>query len=555
MNRILNTTYEQNDNHLKKEGLTHLNEYTLLQILVSDFPNETVFDTNTLKFIKYILNDNGIEEYDHKDMLNNTRYYDENMNTVNGHPSEDPMIIDYDISRHASEEIKAYLFYLDTISEIYNSAYEARMDDSGKMFEDEIRIKCRYYVDNGKIKLYTKDDYFEIPLSVERFGSESKITSVKLKTTQENVQNIFSVFETDITHHLSYLYGNDMKVIDRKYFQDIQMFFSLCRLKLMYFIIHSMKLKSIEHDNVEYIEIQENINDYINKHVSTIFVNFKDNLKSEIDSELEYNDGNSETYGMDIVNKSNKLKRINTSLKNHNDTLAKKKKLQSILKQEYSQISVVNIISKIVLVCTLFVAGVIIFYKQNSFSKMFLSLTLFGITLVIYFTILYIYDMMPNIETFENSMDAFAYNMVYDIEMDIKRNMWKHVNEINKSLMIKKMKNEYFKYDEYNTMMGMNIKDANLDLEIKSLQNKAIQANSEYIFQISIAIPFSMMMYNITNDILFSMFILIILFSISTFVYYLSIFKRVRTKAGQYYWSSISSENANRLSPSGVIIL
>lgn len=544
MTRIFNIMPEYADTNLQKD-IDELDEHTLMQILFSDFPNETIYDDNTKKYINYILKRTNIEEYNHDDMLNNTVYYGDNMNILsNKNPKSEPTIVDYDISRYASDEINAYLFYLDVVSEIYNSSYETQFDDNGKMFQDEIQIKCRYYSENGKVQLYQEGDYFPVTLKIKRQGIEGNVIDIDPYTEGKYVAGLFKNFQLDIMHHLTYLYGNDMKVIDRKYFRDVKCFFSLCRLKLMYFVIHSLKLQSLQYDDINYAQIQHDIDTFTRGDVYAIFVNFKQSIR-----DTEYDETKRNSYGIEVVSKSNKIIQMNKSISNHTDTLAKKKKLQKILKQENNRSNNVNIAAKLILVLTILTAGIIIFYKQKSYSKLTLSFVLFFIIALIYSFLLYSYEWITDVETFENYTNTNPYSIVNEILLDIQTSMGRHANEINKTIILKKMNNEYDKYDKYNVNMKMNVQNANLDLEVKSLENKAIQANTQYILQISIIIPVTMLIYNLTNDLMMSLLSLLIMFGIATFIYYMNIFQRVRTRSRQYYWTKISSNSADRLSP------
>jgi len=566
MTRIFDTIPEYTDVNLEKT-IDNLDEHTLWQILFSDYPNENIYDNHTKKYVNYILNNKSIDEYNHNDMLNNTIYYGDNMNIIsNSNPSEEPNIVDYDISRYASDEIKAYLFYIDVISEIYNSSYETQFDDNGRMFEDEIQIKCRYYYQNNGVHLFQPNDVkdentedienienidkgcFSVTLKIKREGIDGKVVGIIPHTKDKYVTNLFKYFQLDIMHHLTYLYGNDMRVIDRKYFRDVKRFFLLCRLKLMYFIIHSLKLRSIQHNDINYAQIQHDIDGYTRGQVYDIFVNFKQNI-------TDTKNVNKNSYGMEVMNKSNKLIKMNRSISNHTDALARKKKLQRVLKQEYKRSNNINIVAKMILICTLFISGIIIFYKQNSYSKTTLSLTLFVIIGFIYSFLIYSYESIVNVETFENYTNTNPYDIVYEILSEIQRSMSYNANEINKTMILKKMNNEYDKYNKYNVAMNLNVKNANADLEVKSIENKTLQANTEYILHISLLIPFTILIYNLTDNMTLSFASLVIIFGIATFIYYMSIFKRVRTRARQYYWSTISTKNSNYLSPTATTIL
>lgn len=561
MKRIFDTIPEYTDVNLEK-SIDNLDESTLWQILFSDYPNENIYNNDTKKYVNYILNDRSIDEYNHNDMVNNTLYYDDNMNIIyNSDPITEPNIVDYDISRYASDEIKAYLFYIDVISEIYNSSYETQFDDNGRMFQDEIEIKCRYYYEKDRVHLFKAEalDYadaadtatksnFPITLKIKREGVNGKVVDIVPHTEGKYVTNLFKYFQLDIMNHLTYLYGNDMEVIDRKFFRDVKHFFLLCRLKLMYFIIHSLKLRSKQYDDINYGKIQHDINEYMRGQVYDIFVNFKQNI-----SEIQTMKNSS--YNMEVMSKSNKLIKLNQSISKHSDVLAMKKKIQKVLKQEYTRSNYINIAAKIILILTLLISGIIVFHKQNSYSKSTLSLTLFAIIGVIYAFLIYSYDIIVNVETFENYTNTNPYDIVDEIVSEIQKSMSRNANEINKSMILKKMNNEYNKYDRYDVAINLNVKNANADLEVKSMENKTLQANTEYILHISLLIPFTLLIYNLTNNMTLSFTLLVIIFGIVTFTYYLNIFKRVRTRASQYYWNDISTQNSNRLSPTTTNIL
>lgn len=161
---------------------------------------------------------------------------------------------------------------------------------------------------------------------------------------------------------------------------------------------------------------------------------------------------------------------------------------------------------------------------------------------------MYSYEWMVNVETFENAQQN-PYDIVTEIMLQIHRSMVKHANEINKTMILKKMNNEYDKYDKYDDAMKMNVHNALFDLEVKSMENKTIQSETEYILQISIIIPVTLMIYNLTSDLMTSLLTLLIMFSIVTFIYYMNVYRRVRTRSRQFYWNTLSSKKKDLLSP------
>lgn len=116
--------------------IDELNENNLMNIINRDIHNITN------DFIKYFLKNINTLYYD-STIEEDCVYYNNNFIIINNDkdPTINTKIQDLDISLYANQNIIKYLFYIDIISEIYNSFINLKIN---KKNVNVLELRCRY---------------------------------------------------------------------------------------------------------------------------------------------------------------------------------------------------------------------------------------------------------------------------------------------------------------------------------------------------------------------------------------------------------------------------
>lgn len=368
-------------------------EESLMKILFSKFINDTQYNKDNGKYIDYILKNNYLNYYDMEEFEDNTVYYKNNMQKViNEYPENNIKIVDFDISKYASEKVKLFLFYLDIVYQLYDTAY-----NNNKILNNEINIKCRYIPYSNSIELYQDIlGYYNITLKIIRKDNiNNDILDIQL-ISNVSFTKYFELIKNDVIKHIIYMQGNDIKNADKNYLQNIRDFYILCRLKLMYLIAHSIFILSFKPNKLNVILVREKISNYIRKSVIPVFINAKTNLMLVMQS------SNKATQYNDIIfDKSNKLSVINDKLiKNKNILLNNKTKSDNVDNKIKSQ-QKYDIIAKIVFTFVILATIILIASELNPNAKKLLFLVL---TIIVAIMMIIVYYMSNNIyiEKFQN---------------------------------------------------------------------------------------------------------------------------------------------------------
>jgi hypothetical protein len=143
--------------------------------------------------------------------------------------------------------------------------------------------------------------------------------------------------------------------------------------------------------------------------------------------------------------------------------------------------------------------------------------------------------------------DYNVYDITKDIDSQILQSLNRNVNGINNELVLGKMDKEYDQFDRYQKAMKLYVHHADSDTEITSLEKKSIDDGTHYILHLSIIIAITVFIFNQTMDIMTTLITGMIMFIIATSIYYINMFRRVRTRSRNYYWDKIKNKNANNL--------
>ena len=313
----------------------------------------------------------GIDHFYHK---TTKATYDEKTSL----PTSNSNIIDYDISSYASENIKAYLFYLDFIKEIYRNANDLKKQNKSHIVEN-MTIRARYIHADIGILLYIRKSYYNITLNITRKSTSNDIDDISI-SSDKSVLSIFSKFKADIIRHLNYLNGDDIKLSDEMFSNAIINFYATCRLKLMYCISNSLLIVSKQNSDINNI-----IDSKIKSITIPIFINYKDNVN-------KFEEGNLRNK---YLNYSNKVMEAKYNIGKSNDTIAKshdilkknkglsnisKEKLKNANNMKYFAISLLSI----VVIC-------ILIMNTNNVDNVIKVLVLFGLALfVIYISVFFV---------------------------------------------------------------------------------------------------------------------------------------------------------------------
>lgn len=180
-------------------------------------------------------------------LQNHIKFYDRHMqrdNTVITVSSINVTVMDLDISPMLTQDTIKYLFFLDLLSEIY---YNYQKTSS------TITVKCRYFIDEGNWKLYTRSDFYkvEIEFTLPTKKTRTAIYNIKdiivdgptLQNKQRmliDIKNMFELYSTEIIRHIGYLGKKDIQKGSQDYLENIQGFYKFCRLKMLYYAIKSI---------------------------------------------------------------------------------------------------------------------------------------------------------------------------------------------------------------------------------------------------------------------------------------------------------------------------
>ena len=388
----------------------NLNEQNLMNLIFSKISKDTAYNAINKSYIEFILRFSINESYLIDILKENIIYYENNMNIVTGSseqsfPLKNTKIIDFDFSYFASDSIRNYLFYLDIISEIYEYAYQIK-EKNQKLNFSEIPIKYRYNCESGSCLLFTGTSigYTNTVLKIEGNEKGDKIINIFIDSqSSKQIMPIIEKFKVDIINHLNYLKGDDVTFTTQYYIRDVVSFFKLCKLKLCYCIANSIYLFSQKETKNEMMS--NDIKTFIIEYVIPVFINFKSR------NSLNIPKSNDDIYSYEVINKSNKLKKLNREIQLKKDKMLKNKKHNLKIKENVNKQSYIHLFIKFLLVTTILLSFIFLNLNFNINVKTTLIIFTILIIIILYISLSYL---LTDVESFEAS-DANLYKNVIPI--------------------------------------------------------------------------------------------------------------------------------------------
>ena len=227
-----------------------LSEDILLKLLFSKYIYDKELNNDNNTYTNFILRSdkNYINYYENENFIYNTYYFEDNMKVLNindesAKPYMNDKIIDFDMTKYASDKVRCYLFYLDIISQIYAFIYDLKKNKQSINI-NQIVLKSRYISNgNNSLVLYVTQNAngtFQLRLKIRR--SNTDVLEGTDCFGDRPICNIYEIFKKDIERHLNYISGDDIKYTGILYLKTVEYFYKLCRLKLSYMIAHSIYL-------------------------------------------------------------------------------------------------------------------------------------------------------------------------------------------------------------------------------------------------------------------------------------------------------------------------
>lgn len=287
-------------------------------------------------------------------------------------PTVNTNIIDFDISQYASESVKAYLFFLDFIMDMYRSVQEIKGKKESHIL-DTMHIRSRYYYKDGGIRLYIDDDFYNINLKISRQGIENRVSDISI-TSEMPVSNVFSLFKKDVIRHLNYLNGDDVKFADQNYINEMQNFYMTCRLKLMYSISHSVLLMS----SVRNPGVYNAVDNRIRMVITPIFMNFKEHVLSFVDASSK-----GLVYSNEVLSAKYDIGQSNELISSSKDVMIKHKNSSKFSEGNLRYKKTINAVAILTLVSVLICIMVVIAMDAHKDFKSVIALVVTVIVVIV----------------------------------------------------------------------------------------------------------------------------------------------------------------------------
>jgi len=383
-----------------------ISEESMMKLIFSKFMNDGQMTAANKQYIDYILRYNFAQYYEMEDLQeNNTFYYENFQKILDATPEQDSQIVDFDISKYASKDIKSYLFYLDIIAQIYDKAGAMKQGKLG-ITPSEINIRCRYVPsqsDNSILRQYDENasGWFDVTLKISRQDNlQNDVNDIQFITNQGvSFTEHINKFKADIVRHLQYLNtGNDVKYGNTAYLENIRDFYRLCRLKLMYLIPHSIHLLTLQPAP----SISEKAMYYIRQFVLPVFINRKKVLSNTVQAQTTTTD-----YNDMVFDKTNKLAQINEKLLKSKHKLLKNKKQSEYVSENVSYKKTFTTIAKFVFGFIILATLVLIAANISMESKRLMFIILSILVLVMMAVVYYMLN-KAFFETFEAPVSSPA---------------------------------------------------------------------------------------------------------------------------------------------------
>jgi len=372
-----------------------INEESVIKLIFSKLMTDKEMNDANKLHIDRILRNNYIEYYAMEDFDRTTLLYENDMKIIKDYsnssskPNINLNIVDLDISKYASDDIRKYLFYFDLISEIYDNASKLKQHKTPMKSVKEIPVKCRYsYTTSASdisitsLTLFTAaDGFYNATVRILRYDNvNDQIANITL-LTDENVKDMFDTFKTDITRHLNYLEGEDVEMTDYTYLENTRDFFRACRLKLQYLIAQCIYMLAFSGN----VDVYHRIKSHMQVYVLPVFMNFKLRITTDRITDSE---DNSFEYSNTIIDITDKLGKMNKDIINYDNDLHKSKKAAGYHAENLKNAKIYFYLAMVIFVLVVLATFVIFFLDIPNQSKAFMFIVLssivVGIIVVLY---------------------------------------------------------------------------------------------------------------------------------------------------------------------------
>lgn len=372
-----------------KSNFVSGNQFTEAAIMSKIFKNNNNDDSF------YILEDKRGDP-----LQNYIKFYNRYMTryaSVNIVTAQDTNIMDLDISPMMTQIAIKYLFFLDLLSEIY---YGYQKNSSS------ILVKCRYFIDEGSWKLYTRSDFYSIYLDINLPSKQQpqatyNIRDISVVQNKElmirDVKSMFELFSHEIIRHIAYLGKKDIQQGQPEYLSNIQGFYKFCRLKIMYYAIKSIPDAQSNYKNM-----------FIDTQLIYLFLNLKNDIAMK-------------NPGYQNVSVTNKLLVTKKKLTAINDETVKTKEMMrknamhsKKIKESYNrQLLYVCLALTLVFTLTTFLVLNLGGLTEEKTSQV--SLLIIIITVCVYITIYYILY-ISNVK--KEYFEAYGFDKVFQFPLE-----------------------------------------------------------------------------------------------------------------------------------------
>ena len=365
------------------------------------------FDAS-IGYVEYFLKNRYANVYN--DVQEKSIFFNFDMQKQTGNviPEKDKNIVDLDVSLYNKESIIKYYFLLDLLSEFYGYL-STTSTSSRSSTANVIRIKCRYYIDDGEWKLYRKSDSFVFDIDYSYASDNTPrftISHVSNNEDVEMVKNMCLEFQADIIKHLGYINKPDVVSANAEYLNNIKAFYKFCRLKLIYYTLLCCAQK------------ENSVNDFIQKILSFCFINLKNFIM------LNNVENKSIITTNQLMISTQKLKELNSSIEKKRDKIKRQKKKSDILKDNSLKELFYFIIAATV-VC--FIVMIFIYASSGLQSPNFGSdIILLAVVIAIYMFVHYVISL--------NVTEAFVSYPTFANESTNLKYWWKFENDLKDSV-------------------------------------------------------------------------------------------------------------------------
>ncbi len=379
-----------------------LSEHALMQILFTKSIQEKEYNENNRHYANFILKEKYIVWYNDANYDDNIVYYEYDMKKALTLTYTDEKIIDFDLSFYASVDTRYYLFYLDTIAQLYAQAYDKKLNNM-PLVSNRISLKSRYAKTSSiyDISLIrTHQGYTEFYLDVNMNEITYEVIDVQLSGV--DVGNGFTIFKNDILQHLRYLCcSDDIKYTGLDYLKTVEYFYRLCRLKLSYMIANC--IRSLPHTDADVAHNE--ISNYILEKILPVLVNFRTAIENEILQSDAMKMSKTVKYNKAVLESSTELHNINKQIKDNKEKIELNESLIYSIQQDYDNIQGNHITCTILLFAIIFVSILIFFISLDQNVKGMISLVM---TIVVLVFMIFIYvSLASSSEYFEDNPVAY----------------------------------------------------------------------------------------------------------------------------------------------------